>query len=148
MLNVLAIVGFLLIVAVILWHDRPLCPTTDWLVDANTHQGDPMSVETYKVLGREMFFLRVDNCGFDMPKNRLYPRWFVVDFSDTKEDVVILTHPRMGALFGWDLALERLGGIDILDKALKELWDVTYTGNSVVFSNQAFSVFMTKKDSL
>lgn len=146
MLNVLAVVGILLIVLVFFWYNRPLRPTTEWLVQASTHAGKPVSVETYKTLGREMFFLRVDDADLGMVCHWVNPRWFVMDFPKNKEDVVVLIDPRMGKLFGRFLLLERLEGVDILDNVLKERWYLSYTGNSVVFSNRVLAVSATRKN--
>ena len=141
-LNALALFGGSLIVASVLWHNRPLHSTTEWQGEARTHTGTPVSVKTYKALGREVFFLCVDGGDRHTLRSWINPLWFAMSFSQDGAGVTVLKEPRMENLFGWHLALERLGGMDI---GLSELWGLSCTGNSVVFSNDVFFVSMSRK---
>jgi|GEM_PF-1664430 len=143
-LNMLVFFPLFYIVVNIFWHNRSLRPTTEWRAEAVTHAGKPISVEPYKVLGRDVLFLYVKEAHYT-PFGEWYPRWFVVDFSDKADDVNVFVGPLMSSLMNQHLAFKERYGVNILDGEIRELWHLSYTGNSVVFSNRVFSVSATRK---
>ena len=151
-----------IVVVLFILHLKPLSliPTTRWQVEAGRHDGKPVSVKTYKMLGREAYFFRVDG-GEENPldspalltdvyKGRSM-KWFVIDFPKIKryaqddEVRVSLMRPDISpywcAAYG-DYAVNIVGG-----KNMPETWWLSYTGDTVVFSNEVFFVSATQKNS-
>jgi len=144
-LNTLVIVPLLVLAVIALWNFRPLHRTWQWHGEASTHAGKPAPVKVYKEFGRDVFFLRVDDARYT-PFGQKYPRWFVADFSVKEKGVVVSADPHTSIGIAQYLTVERWYGVNILYNKHegKKDWHLSYTGNSVVFSNDAFFVSMSK----
>ena len=151
-LSVLAVVGMSLIVVISFWYYRPLHPTWRWQVTATTHDGERLSVKPYKMLGRNVFFLRIHDSG-DTLDGKKDIRWFAICFPSSRDkrlaleeeqevlDDVVVYHTDPGTSPCLYYPADVGGyGIDILDGKVEECWYLTYSNKSVVFSNSVFSV--------
>ena len=142
------------------WLPRPLFPTTRWQVEASTHDGKPLRLETYKMLGRDVLFMRVEG-GAEAPLyaehprfdfSGMYVRWFAIDFANFKrkygraeDNVHVAQWVHMNPSLPLAPYLAHYPnepyGRDILGGTLDgETWFLHYTQTSVIFSNEAFSV--------
>ena len=140
------IVGFILHWVLFFRNTRPLIPAPQWYVEAGTHTGEPISVKVYQVKGCEIFFLAVGD------EN---PGWLAMMFSDDKYERTLYDFPeddvhvlRMTPLkFPYlHYLTHRHFGVDVLHGKSGDVW-LAYTGDSVVFSNRAFFVSATEKNS-
>ena len=144
------------------WRFVPLLPNTQWQVEARTHDGRPLSVETCKMLWRDVLFMRVEG-GPDallstppwLDLDDRPVRWFAVDFTDSRKDwhaqkgdkvhvcrAYFEKSPCLNACMDWHY------GLDIFTlKPDREPWLLHYTETSAVFSNGAFAVFVFQKNS-
>ena len=125
-------------------------PTMQWRVKAVTHTGISAPVKTYKVFGKDVLFLYVD--GYDnnhLPS--IMSGWFAVDCSNKREGVIVLASPMImeGGLLSLPVRKGEKGtrveyGFDLLDDK-DDIWHLSYTNKSVVFSNHVFSVSATRR---
>ena len=140
---------------------RPLFRTSRLLVDARFHDGKFLSVESYKLLGRKVFFLHVDggpeaplDPPWIIPDLARQSRWFAVDFSNDKkqryettgEAHVFAMNPERTPYLHFKAAKnykrDLLGGL--LDG---ETWWLAHSPDWVVFSNEIFYVSAVLKNS-
>jgi len=144
-----------ILVNVFINQPRPLLPTWQWQVKSATHSGKPVSVKIYKMLGRDVFFFRACG-GHDTPLkagDSPYPRWFMMDFENDKnrwyatDDGVHVFKVNPGIFPYLSYPVDKLQKIPILDGKIEELWYLSYTGDTVVFSNKVFFVSATQKNS-
>ena len=139
LLNALAVVVFLLIVAFYLEHFRPLHPTWRWQVNASS-DGMPYPMKICKELGRDVFFLSW-GCLEEGPDLSGENYWaFVMDFSRKDKDVVVWARPSTVTVAGLNLVIGRDYGTDIMGGELAHVSYLTYSNKSVVFSNGPDSV--------
>ena len=134
---------------------KPLLPATEWQVKAGTHSGKPVPAKIYRMLGQKMpLLVRVDG-GKDTSFYSEYfknyrlgePRWFAAFISNDEAVITetgVKTFPYLSGNFNPKFGY----GVDILftDKN-GELWFLSRAGESVVFSNKAIFVSVSKKDS-
>ena len=127
-------------------NTQPLIPASQWEVEARTHTGEPMPVKIYQVKGYEIFFLAVGD---------ETPGWFAMTFSDDKHERTLYCFPKddvhvlsMKPLTFPYLHYQTRGhfGVDILSGKSGHAW-LSYTGDSVVFSNYLFFVSATQENS-
>ena len=101
-----------------------------------------MLVKVYKEFGRDVFFLRVEDSG-DMQLGWEKPKWFVMNFSVREKDVVVSAEPSVDIYaYPFRLVIERIYGTNLV--YYNNVWQLSYTGNTVVFSNDVFFVSMSK----
>jgi len=133
-------------------NTRPLIPAPQWLVKAGMHTGEPMPVKVYQVKGHEIFFLRVGKARDALPSHL---RWFAMDFSGNKrertwykfpDDKVYVRIMTPGTFPYLHHQPAGYFGIDILTGKDGAHW-LSYTGDSVVFSNYLFFVSATQENS-
>ena len=127
-----------------LLYYRPLLPTKQWQVKAGTHLGKPMPVKAYKMLGRDTFFLRIGN-GDKVWDRWKHSQWFVMHFANNEELDVFVTCPGIFPFLYYQT--DRYLGVSILDRKIDDLWHLSYTGDSAVFSNATYFVSATQKNS-
>ncbi|MCL1919713.1 MAG: hypothetical protein FWG50_01340 [Kiritimatiellaeota bacterium] len=137
---------FMLDLAVFVLYIRPLIPAPQWQVEVGRHTGEPLPAEIYQVKGREIFFLHI------IDEN---PGWFAMDFSGVRhkrtiyefpEDAVHVLYMTPGASPYLCYNTRGHFGVDILAGKAGDAW-LTYTGDSVVFSNRFFFVSATQANS-
>jgi len=135
----------------ILWGYRPLFSAKQWQVKAGTHSGKPLAVKIYKRLGSEKFYLRIDGGGDAplcyWPSKRESLRWFTMNFPDDKERIITKEGTSVRT-FPYPCSRNRDSGLNILSEKFDgEVWCFSYTGDSVVFSNDLFFVSATQENS-
>ena len=112
-----------------------------------------MASTAYEILGYDTaFFLRLDASQktpfpglFFTIDGKKSSRWFVVSFSNDNA-AVFVRHPRTFPFLHFNSTNHY--GIDILSGKLDgETWFLSHDGGSVVFSNDVFSVAVSRRDS-
>ena len=151
-------------------HTRAFSRTTQWKVTARTHSGKWLSTTVYQArVEKHVFLLHVSD-GLTTRITEKLPdgddnplplgRWFTVDFAcnaDARglaypDDPVHVFSPNPEHIFPffswWYMPpVDGEHGLDILKRYTGEDWHLSYTGDTLVFSNELFSVTMTQKKS-
>ena len=133
LLSLFALVSLLFLISVSVWHFRPLIPVRQWQIKAEETSGKPISVKTYRMLGRTMpLFLRIDS------------KWFIAFIDDDKTWVGSPNYPRTSPYlhFNHDMAY----GVDILDGKMDEKWWLFFIDGTLVFSNTAIAVSVSPRE--
>ena len=109
-------------------------------VKASTHTGKALPVKAYKPSWDEMVYLRIGG-GWRMP----FSRWVTVIPPDGNKCVTVLENGNI-LTFPYPFLIGGHPGSGLLiDKFRAANWWVSYTGNSIVFSNEIFFVSMSKR---
>ena len=138
----------------------PLVPTLKWQVKTVTHSGMPVSVKTYRMIGRdEPLLIHVTGDSqtsvydhyslYDQTKEDIdaywRERWFAV-FINEEGALVTSMQPGPDTFPCLNYNPDKNFGIPILHGKLEEEWFLARVGDSVVFSNRSIAVSVSRGD--